>query len=102
MNQQDYLKRFKEVTDLMLSITTAKNSDYSGVEDAFKNFKLIELLTGGKIQAEHGLLVRLTDKLQRVSNLLEHDAFVQDEKITDTLLDMANYAIILKIYLENK
>jgi hypothetical protein len=30
MNQQQYLKRFKEVTDQMYLITEAKNKDYSG------------------------------------------------------------------------
>jgi len=104
MNQKQYLKRFKEITETMYIITQAKNADYSGNEakNAFKNFDTIDFLTDWKIQSEHGLLVRITDKMTRIANLMFQDNNVKDEKIEDTLQDMANYCIILLIYLENK
>jgi hypothetical protein len=42
------------------------------------------------------------DKMTRISNLLKTDAQVKDESIKDSLLDMANYAMILASYIEDK
>ena len=42
--------------------------------------------------------IRLEDKLQRVKNLVRNGgAAVNDESIDDTLLDLANYAIMTLI-----
>lgn len=42
--------------------------------------------------------IRLEDKLQRVKNLVRNgSAAVNDESIDDTLLDLANYAIMTLI-----
>ena len=38
----------------------------------------------------------------RISNLTRQEASVSDEKITDSLLDLSVYAILMKIYLEQK
>ena len=102
MNQEQYLKRFQEIINEMLSLTTNKNHDYAGkwADDAFRNFKLIESL--GVTTTEAWFIVRMTDKIQRVSNLIKQDAKVADEKITDTLLDLATYSLMMKIYLEQK
>jgi len=101
-NQEEFLKRFKEITDKMLEITTAKNKDYSGSNLAFKNFETINFLTDWKITAEQWFLVRMTDKISRIANLIDTENAVADEKITDTLLDLATYAILFKIYLDTK
>lgn len=45
-------------------------------------------------------LVRLEDKLNRVRTLSKQEANVADEKIEDTLLDMANYAILAVLELK--
>lgn len=91
---------FKETLDTMYSIMVAKNADYAGTTDPFANFMQVENL--GISTAEKGILVRITDKLSRISNLLETEAQVKDEAITDTLQDMANYAVILKCLIEEK
>lgn len=44
----------------------------------------------------------MTDKISRIANLIHSEAKVKDEKITDTLIDLAVYAIIMKIYLDTK
>ncbi len=46
MNQETYLKKFKETVDKMYEITKTKNADYAGENsvDAFKNFRVIEQL----------------------------------------------------------
>lgn len=101
MNQQQYLEEFKKVTDLMLAITTAKNQDYSWKDavDAFANFKVVEEFW---ISVEHWFLTRMLDKIKRVSNLVNQEAAVADEKITDTLLDLANYSLLFLLYLRSK
>lgn len=84
----------------MMTIVTMKNKDYSTIENAFRNFMQCETL--GICSAEKGILVRMSDKMSRISNLLERDAFVVDEKIEDTLVDLSVYSIILSIYLKEK
>ncbi len=101
MNQKQYLEEFKKLTDIMLAITTAKNQDYSWKDavDAFANFKVVEEFW---ISTEHWFLTRMLDKIKRVSNLIDHEAAVSDEKVTDTLLDLANYSLLFLLYLKSK
>lgn len=54
----------------------------------------------GKGFAEYGMTmpcIRLEDKLNRLKSLLKSDAQVMDESIDDTLMDLANYAIMTLI-----
>ena len=44
--------------------------------------------------------IRLDDKLNRLKSLAKNQAQVQDESIRDTLLDLANYAIMTVIEME--
>lgn len=101
MNQQQYLERFKEVTQQMYMITEAKNKDYSWewCSDAFANFKVVEEFW---IATTDWFITRMLDKMKRIGNLTRQWNYVSDEKITDTLLDLANYSIIFKLYLESK
>jgi hypothetical protein len=74
-----------------------KNQDYCGAgpdADPFKNFRLVERL--GITTTAKGILVRMCDKMARISSLIDGaDAAVKDESIEDTLHDVANYAAIL-------
>lgn len=67
----------------------AKNHDYGdSFGDTYKKLGIISAIT------------RLSDKMNRLMSLVvKHDAQVKDEKIEDTLLDMANYAIMTLIEL---
>lgn len=82
-----------------LAIVKAKNADYSIDSDAFLNFRACEAFG---IQTEIGIIVRMIDKLTRTTNLLKKDPTVRDEAITDTLADLSNYAMILKVFIENE
>ena len=93
--------KFQETLQEMEKIHTAKNKDYAGNDNPYKNFELIEYLTNGKVSVAEGILVRMTDKLSRIANLIKNPAQVKDEKITDTLIDLANYSIILKCYYDD-
>lgn len=51
----------------------------------------------GKSFIEYGMAmpcIRLEDKLNRLKSLTRKDAEVMDESIDDTLMDLANYAIM--------
>ncbi|WMU08007.1 hypothetical protein vBCtySFA88_00075 [Clostridium phage vB_CtyS-FA88] len=83
--------RFKNIVATMTKIFEAKNADYGN--------------SFGKLFEEYGttsLLIRLEDKLNRLKTLANKDftTKVRDESITDTLLDLANYAILGKIALD--
>ncbi len=91
----NYEKTIKD----MLETTKAKNADYAVTEDPFRNFKMVEKL--GITDVPRGILVRMSDKVSRIINLLDKEASVKDESINDTLIDLANYTIILKCYLES-
>ena len=99
MDQNTYLERFRQVTDYMNDLTARKNADYAGPGNPFQNFNLIEIITSGRISTSAGILVRLTDKLQRFANLLAKPPAVVEEAIEDTLLDLAVYSIIEYLWL---
>lgn len=94
MTELEYQKReaiHKQITDAMHDLYVRKNRDYgSSVTDTYEKFGLTSFL------------VRISDKLNRITNLTlnNKDNLVQDEKVQDTLLDLANYAVLALIELK--
>ena len=90
-------KEFYESLELffaeVLRTIRRKNEDYSAGDDPFRNFMYAEEL--GIATAEAALLIRLSDKLTRMANLLKNPAQVQDEKFEDTAMDATAYSAIL-------
>ena len=86
----------------MTSITRKKNNDYAGPgTDPFANFTRVEAL--GICSTEQGFLTRMTDKLSRLSSFVQGGKLlVEDESTEDTLLDLANYCILMAGYLKSK
>lgn len=88
MNKTDKMSLiFRE----MLETYKAKNADYG---DSFS-----------KSYQEFGLtapVVRISDKVERLKALSKADAKVKDESIRDTLIDLANYAIMTAVEMENE
>lgn len=84
------VKMHKEIIDSMHDLYERKNKDYGdSVHDTYEKYGMTSFL------------VRMEDKLNRVRTLTVDDAvaLVPDEKIEDTLLDLANYAILAIIEL---
>lgn len=82
------IEMYKEIVGEMLSIYIAKNTDYgSSVSDTYRDFGLVSFL------------VRMADKLNRLKTLYKQEAKV-NEKIEDTLIDLANYSILALIELK--
>ena len=99
MNQKEFVKAIEATFGEAVSILRKKNTDYAVESDPWKNFRFAELVEVG---VERAILVRMADKMARISNILGKEAQVKDESIMDTLVDLANYSAILKVYLENK
>jgi hypothetical protein len=96
MDKEHFLSAFNETIERMARTAEKKNNDYTVSDDPFDNFMAVELL--GVCPAEIGLLTRMTDKFKRVISLIKgKQAMVTDESVEDTLLDLANYAILLKL-----
>lgn len=84
------IENHKKICDSLNELYEKKNQDYG---DSF-----------GKSYKEYGLtmsLIRLEDKLNRLKSLNKNgNAQVKDESIQDTLMDLANYAIMTLIELQ--
>lgn len=100
--KQAYMELHKALCDRMIEITRAKNSDYTGLsDDPFANFRRVE--NNGVAPVEIGFLVRMEDKMARITSLLQKGTQeVKDESVDDTLLDLANYCLLLIGYRKDK
>lgn len=81
---------FKKITEDMFELYARKNHDYG---DSFMD-----------TVDEFGLVapaIRLSDKLNRFKTIIKSSSQVTDEKLEDTLIDMANYAIMTVIWMKN-
>ena len=95
---KDKSERFYELLDSMKAIHDAKRHDYGREEDIFANFRTCEM---AGIPAWKGSCIRLGDKFSRLMGFAKKEKLqVKDESIKDTLLDMANYALITLILYE--
>lgn len=82
---------FKGIIDEMLDMYQKKNSDYgNSVHKTFEEFGLTSFL------------VRLSDKLNRAITLNKQEMKVADERLEDTLLDLANYAVLALVELKKE
>lgn len=91
---------FKGITEEMYETTKRKNSDYTGDPgDAFKNFTAVEIASAGAVTTEMGFFTRMTDKMMRFASFIRNGTLqVADEKIEDTVLDLAVYCILFVCY----
>lgn len=81
----------RKITDELAELLIKKHRDYGP--------KNISASPGGPL---NGLRVRLHDKLARLVNLTDKASEPQYESVEDTLMDMANYAIIGLLVLRGK
>lgn len=86
------VQKFEQITNEMFDLYKRKNADYgNSVAKIFDEYGLVSFL------------IRIEDKLNRVSTLTKKsftEQQVKDEKIEDTLLDLANYSIMALIELD--
>lgn len=83
---------FKSITDKMLAIFKRKNHDYG---NSFEQSLFEEGLAAARI--------RMGDKWNRFKQLSKgEEALVKDESLRDTLIDMANYAIMTVMWIDKQ
>jgi len=99
VNRTDYIRNIEAVFNDTLEIIKAKSADYATEDDPFKNFRVAETLG---FDLSEGILIRMSDKFSRISNLLQHPPNVANESITDTLADLVAYSAILLVYLNSQ
>ena len=78
---------FQRILTNMSRTYNQKNSDYGSSFD--------------KSMDEFGMLspiIRMSDKMNRLKSLVKNKQQVNDESIDDTLLDLANYAVMTLVY----
>ena len=85
------VQSFMDITTNMAKTYAAKNHDYgNSFEQSCDKFGII------------ASVVRLGDKMNRIESLTTKEAEVKEESIKDTLLDLANYAIMTVMWLNHQ
>ena len=85
------VKKFNEIVCKMADTYEKKNADYG---DSF-----------GQTCDEFGIIaaiVRMNDKMNRIKQLSKKNALITDESIKDTILDLANYAVMTLMWVNSK
>ena len=83
------VEKFTEITSNMAKTYAAKNHDYGNSFDkSLDKFGIV------------ASIVRMGDKMNRIESLTNKEAKVNDESVKDTLLDLANYAIMTVMWLD--
>lgn len=87
----DKVQPFIDITTNMAKTYAAKNHDYgNSFEQSCDKFGII------------ASVVRLGDKMNRIESLTTKEAEVKEESIKDTLLDLASYAIMTVMWLNQQ
>jgi hypothetical protein len=102
MTKEEYMKYHADMCQRMIDTTRSKNADYTGTDpDPFANFGTVDKL--GITSGEVGFLVRMSDKFMRITSFVQKGILlVKDESIEDTLIDLANYCILMAGYIKSK
>lgn len=89
--KNEYIDFFDEIVEEMKDIHAKKNADYGN--NFHKRYEKWGFLTA---------LLRLSDKMERLENIYENDDIqVKDESVYDTLIDLANYAVMTAVEIRN-
>lgn len=82
-------KKHKQICNELSNIYKAKNHDYGdSFGETYKKLGIISAVT------------RITDKVNRLQSLCIKEQKVKDESLRDTLMDLANYAIMTVIEID--
>lgn len=86
------MDNFETITKEMHELYKRKNSDYgSSINDTYKKYGMV------------AYLVRMEDKINRARTLIQKKEIdVFDEKMRDTLIDLANYTILAIMELDEE
>jgi len=99
MTREELFELHKKMCASALELMKRKNADYSKTSP-FGNFMVAEAIQA--CTAEAGILVRMTDKISRLVSILDKGNQVKEESVDDTIIDIINYAVLLKGVIESK
>ena len=103
MNREQLLQTHQDLCQQALEIMKQKNHDYAGDDhnNPFANFTRSESM--GICSTEQGFLVRICDKLSRLSTFANlGELKVDNESYQDAILDIINYCILFYAYSSSK
>ena len=99
MTKEKQIELFNEITEKMRNTLLNKGDDYANT-DRLSNFKLAGGISGGN--AKINCLNLIATKVARLGVLLNSKDAPKNESIDDSVLDLANYAILLSMILNDK
>lgn len=99
MIREEQEKQFKELVSKMETTLLKKGNDYAN-SDRLSNFKLAGSIAG--LSPEVQCLSLISTKVARLGVLLNSDKKPNNESIQDSVLDLANYSILLHMILTDK
>ena len=84
--------KFKDITEEINALSEQKNHDYgNSFSETFRKLGIISATT------------RMLDKMNRIVSLVTKDQQkVNDESLRDTLIDIANYAVMTIMEIDKK
>jgi hypothetical protein len=94
MNIETQQKVFEETVETMRNIMFRKGNDYANA-DRLSNFKLAGAISG--LDAERNCLSLIATKVARLGVLLNSSGDPNNESIDDSLIDLGNYTILLRM-----
>jgi hypothetical protein len=101
MTRDELFKLHETICQEAKELMRKKNADYACSTDPFMNFRRAEFL--GFSTAEMGVLIRMTDKMSRISTFLNRgELSLENESVYDAIVDMINYSVILAGLLKDR
>ena len=100
MNKEQQIKHFDLQVAKMRETLLAKDDDYAGEENRLANFELVARIAG--VTPDIVALVLIGIKVVRLGVLLNTKDAPKNEPIGDSVLDLANYAMLLDAILVEK
>lgn len=92
MTKQEQQEFFDEYVNKMREVLLNKGDDYANA-DRLSNFKLAGLIAGGN--AKTNCLNLIATKVARLGVLLNSNDEPKNESVSDSILDLANYSMLL-------
>ena len=99
MNQQQLKISIEKTFEEMREILLKKGDDYAN-QDKLSNFKLAGKIAG--LTPELNCLSMIATKVARLGVLLNTKAAPKNESIQDNVIDLANYALLLRCLIIEK
>ena len=97
IEQQEH--HFERMINKMAEVMMSKGDDYANA-DRLSNFKTAGAIVG--VSAEVNCLSLIATKVARLGVLLNNKGEPNNESIRDSVLDLANYAVLLDMILSEK